>query len=205
MIDVYAWGTTNGLRATLAMAECGLPHKVFPVDLSRKANKSPEYLAINPTGQVPTIVDHDAPEGGRILAQSGAIVLHACRKAGRYIPADTTTYNAAMQWFMHAATDIGGASAGLQQVAVVAPEKVQSTIEIFEQRFIRYFSYVDQQLTDRDFIAGEFSFADIMLYPNYLLRKQLVERSGNFHHIKTWAERLERRPGVRAGMTLLKA
>src|SRR5437762_8816570 len=81
-----------------------------------------------------------------------------------------------MQWCMQAATDIGGASAGLQQVAVVAPEKVQSTVELFEQRFIRYFGYVDQQLQGYDFLGGDFSFADIMLYPNYVLRRALIER-----------------------------
>src|SRR6266536_5307054 len=104
MIDVYAWGTTNGLRATIAMAECGLPHKVIPVDLSRKANRTPEYLAINPAGQIPTIVDHDAPGRPRVLAQSGAIVLYACNKAGRHIPTDEATYYKAMQWCMQAAT-----------------------------------------------------------------------------------------------------
>src|SRR4051812_44760815 len=126
MIDVYAWGTTNGLRATIAMTECGLEHRVIPVDVGRKENRAAQYLAINPAGQIPTIVDHDAPGGPRVLAQSGAIVLYACRKAGRHIPADQSTYFTAMQWCMQAATDIGGASAGLQQVAVVAPEKVQS-------------------------------------------------------------------------------
>ena len=126
------------------------------------ARRTPEYLAINPAGQIPTIVDHGAPGGPRVLAQSGAIVLYACNKAGRHIPTDEATHYTAMQWCMQAATDIGGASAGLQQVAVVAPEKVQSTVELFEQRFIRYFGYVDQQLQGYDFLAGDFSFADII-------------------------------------------
>jgi GSH-dependent disulfide-bond oxidoreductase len=203
MIDVYAWGTTNGLRATLAMAECALAHRVIPVDLGRKAHKTPEYLAINPAGQIPTIVDHGAPGGPRVLAQSGAIVLYACRKAGRHIPADEVAYDTALQWFMQAATDIGGASAGLQQVAVAAPEKVQSTIELFEQRFMRYFGYVDRQLQEREFLAGDFSFADIMMYPNYVLRRQLIERLADLPHLRAWADRMAQRPAVRSGMQLL--
>jgi GSH-dependent disulfide-bond oxidoreductase len=205
MIDVYAWGTTNGLRATLAMAECGLAHQMIPVDLSRKAHKTPEYLAINPAGQIPTIVDHGAPGGPRVLAQSGAIVLYACNKAGRHIPTDEATHYTAMQWCMQAATDIGGASGGLQQVAVVAPEKVQSTVDLFEQRFIRYFGYVDQQLQGYDFLAGDFSFADIMLYPNYVLRRALIERLADLPHLRAWAKRIAQRPGVQAGMQLLEA
>lgn len=205
MIDVYAWGTTNGLRATLAMAECGLEHRVIPVDLGRKAHKAPEYLAINPAGQIPTIVDHAAPGGPRVLAQSAAIVLYACEKAGRHIPADRATYYTALQWAMQAATDIGGTSAGLQQVAVVAPEKVQSTVDLFEQRFMRYFGYVDQQLQGRDFLAGDFSFADIMAYPNYVLRRVLIDRLGDLPHLRAWAARMALRPGVQAGMQLLEA
>lgn len=205
MIDVYAWGTTNGLRATLAMAECGLEHRVIPVDLSRKAHKTPEYLAMNPAGQIPTIVDHGAAEGPRILAQSAAIVLYACDKAAQHIPADRSTYYSALQWAMQAATDIGGASAGLQQVAVVAPEKVQSTVTLFEQRLMRYFGYVDQQLQGRDFLVGDFSFADIMVYPNYVLRRALIEQLGELSHLRAWARRMALRPGVQAGMQLLEA
>jgi len=203
MIDVYAWGTTNGLRATLAMAECGLAHRVIAVNLGRIENKTPEYLGINPTGQIPAIVDHGAPGGPRVLAQSGAIVLYACRKAGRHIPADEAAHDTALQCFMQAATDIGGASAGLQQVAVAAPEKVQSTIELFEQRFMRYFGYVDRQLQEREFLAGDFSFADIMVYPNYVLRRQLIERLADLPHLRAWAGRMTQRPAVRSGMRLL--
>jgi GSH-dependent disulfide-bond oxidoreductase len=203
MIDVYAWGTTNGLRATLAMAECGLAHRVIPVDLGRKAHKTPEYLAINPAGQIPTIVDHGATDGPRVLAQSGAIVLYACRKACRHIPADEAAYDTALQWFMQAATDIGGASAGLQQVAVAAPEKVPSTIELFEQRLMRYFGYVDRQLQEREFLAGDFSFADIMVYPNYVLRRQLIERLADLPRLRAWSDRMAQRPAVRSGMRLL--
>lgn len=204
MIDVYAWGTTNGLRATLAVAECGLEHRVIPVDVGRKQHKTPEYLALNPAGQIPTIVDHGAPGGPMVLAQSAAIVLYACEKAGRHIPADRPTYFTAMQWAMQAATDIGGASAGLQQVAVVAPEKVRSTVALFEQRFMRYFGYVDQQLQGRDFLAGEFSFADIMVYPNYVLRRALIEQLGELPHLRAWADRMALRSGVQAGMQLLR-
>ena len=205
MIDVYAWGTTNGLRATLAMAECGLAHRVIPVDIGRKQHKAAEYLSLNPAGQIPTIVDHGAPQAPRGLTQSAAIVLYACEKAGRHIPADRPTYYTALQWAMQAATDIGGASAGLQQVAVVAPEKVRSTVDLFEQRFMRYFGYVDQQLKDREFLAGDFSFADMMVYPNYVLRRPLIERLGELPRLGAWAARMAQRPGVHAGMQLAEA
>ena len=186
------------------MADGGLPRRVLSVELTRQENRPPEYRAITRAGQLAPVVDHEPPGGPRVLAKSGAIVLYACRKAGRHVPADAAAHDTAMQWFMQAATDIGGASSGLQQVSVAAPEKVPSTIELFEQRFARYFGYVDRQLEAREFLAGEFSFADIMLYPNYLLRRPLIERLADLPHLRAWGERMARRPGVQAGMRLLK-
>lgn len=202
MIDIYAWGTSNGLRATLALAECELEHRVIPVDVGRKVQKEPWYLALNPAGQIPTLVDHDAAGGPRVLTQSGAIVLYACTRAQRFIPSDPAAYFEALRWFMQVATDIGGASAGLQQVAVAAPDKVRSTIELFEQRLARYFGVVDQVLADRPYLAGELSFADLMLYPNYALRRSLVESLVDLPHLRDWAARMAARPGVQAGMQL---
>ena len=203
MLDVYAWKTTNGLRATLAFAECGLEHRVIPVDLTRKEQKSPEYLAINPAGQIPAMIDRSAPGEPFILTQSGAIVMYACTRAGKFIPANQDHYFQALKWFMQAATDIGGTSAALQQVAVIASEKVPSIIELFEQRLVRYFGYVDQQLAGREFLAGEISFADLMMYPNYVLRRAFVDAAADYPNLRAWADRMAQRPGVQAGMRLL--
>lgn len=201
-IEVYAWATTNGLRATLAFAESGLPHRVCPVDLSKQAQKAPEYLAINPAGQIPAMIDRSGDEP-YVLTQSGAIVLYACTKGGRHLPADQKNYFLAMKWFMQAATDIGGASAALHQVSVVAPDKVPSNIALFEQRLVRYFAQVDEQLAGRDYLANELSFADLMMYPNYVLRRALVDKLADLPHLRAWAERLAKRPAVAQGMQLL--
>lgn len=203
MIDLYAWKTTNGLRATLAFAECGLPHRVIPVSLPDKAQKAPEYLAINPAGQIPAMIDRTLPNDPYVLTQSGAIVMYACTKAKSHIPAGERDYFTALKWFMLAASDIGASSAALQQVAVVATEKVPSIIELFEQRLMRYFGLVEQQLQGRDFLAGDISFADLMMYPNYVLRRALVDAAGDFPNLRAWAQRMAQRPGVQAGMRLL--
>lgn len=203
MIDVYAWKTTNGLRATIAFAECDLDHRVIPVDLTLKEQKLPDYLAINPAGQIPAMVDRSVVGVPYVLTQSGAIVMYACTKARKFIPADQAAYFEALKWSMQAATDIGGASAALQQVAVVASEKVPSIIELFEQRLVRYFGMVDQQLAGRQFLVDEISFADLMMYPNYVLRRALLDAAADFSNLRAWADRMARRPGVQRGMSLL--
>lgn len=200
-IEVYAWGTTNGLRATVAFAESGLAHRVVPVDLSKQAQKTPDYLVINPAGQIPAMIDRTSGEPF-VLTQSGAIVLYACTKSGRHIPTDQQTYFLAMKWFMQAATDIGGASAALHQVSVVTPDKVPSNIALFEQRLVRYFAQVDEQLKGRDYLANELSFADLMMYPNYILRRSLVDKLADLPNLRAWAHRLSQRPAVEQGMQL---
>ncbi|MEI2417491.1 glutathione S-transferase N-terminal domain-containing protein [Orrella sp. JC864] len=202
MIDLYAWRTTNGLRATIALAECGLPHRVIPIDVGAGAHKAPEYLRINPAGQIPAMVDPDGP-GARplLLAQSGAIVLYACRKAGRFIPDDAQSQALAMQWAWQAGTDIGGTSAAMNQVEVVSPEKVQAHIDLFRKRFLRYFGIVEAHLAGRDYLAGAISYADFILYPNYALRRHLLEPAA-YPALTTWAARMAARPGVTSGMRL---
>lgn len=202
MIDVYAWRTSNGLRATVALAESGLPHRVIPVDVSAGGQKTPEYLRVNPASQIPALVDPAGPHGKPLLlAQTGAIVLYACQKAGRFIPQDPVQYFQAMQWAFQAASDIAGTSAALNQVENVSPEKVPGHIDLFKKRFARYFGIAEQQLKQRDYLAGELSFADFMLYPNYALKRGLLPAS-EFPALAAWGERMAARPGVQAGMKL---
>ena len=202
MIDIYAWRTSNGLRATIALAESGLEHRVMPIDLGAKANRSDAYLAINPSGQTPTLVDHEGLHGKPVvLRQSGAIVLYALTKAKRHIPADPEDHAVALQWFMQAASDIAGTSASMNQMENVTPEKVPAHIKLFRDRFTRYFGDVERQLNGRDYLAGPLSFADFMLYPNYALRKDLLDAQ-TFPALAAWGERMSSRPGVQAGMAL---
>lgn len=202
MIDLYTWRTTNGLRATIALAECDLPHRVIPVDVGAGAQKSPDYLKINPASQIPAMVDPDGPGGNPlVLAQSGAIVVYACQKAGRFIPDNAADQALAMQWAWQAGTDIGGTSAAMNQVEVVSPIKVPEHVDLFRKRFARYFGIVEKHLSNRDYLANTLSYADFILYPNYALRRNLLDAS-EFPALSAWAQRISQRPGLIKGMRL---
>jgi GST-like protein len=175
---------------------------VIPIDLGAKANRSSEYLDLNPSGQTPTLVDSEGAQGKPlILRQSGAIVLYACRKANRHIPPHPVDYAAALQWFMQASSDIAGTSAALNQMENVTAEKIPAHIKLFRDRFIRYFNDIERHLQSNTYLAREVSFADFMLYPNYALRTDLLD-ANTFPALTAWGKRMSSRPSVQAGMKL---
>jgi len=107
MIDLYAAGTSNGMRARIALEECGLKYNWHPIDLTKGEHKTPQYLALNPMGQIPVIVDNEGPGGKKItLSQSSAIMVYCAEKAGKFIPKDPAKKAAMLEAYMSASTDI---------------------------------------------------------------------------------------------------
>jgi GST-like protein len=201
MIDLYLWGTANGLRASVAIAECGLDHRIHKVDITKGEQRRPEYLKLNPAGTIPAIIDQDGPGGMPLtLAQSGAIIVYACEKAGRFIPTDPRRRAMAGQYFLMAASDVAGTSAAVFRLENVVPEKSAANAEFFKSQLVNYFRLIDRHLAGREYLADEVSFADFMLYPNYALRKPLVEAAGGMENLQRWGETMAARPGVRKGM-----
>ncbi len=201
MIDLYMWGTGNGLRASVVLAETGLPHRVHKVDLTKGEQRSPEFLKLNPAGVIPVIVDQDGPGGKPLtLAQSGAIIVYCCEKAAKFIPTEPRRRAMAAQWFLQAATDVGATGTAVFQLEVAAPEKSPAIVDFFKKRLVAYFRHVDQHLAGREYLADEISFADFMLYPNYALRKAIVDAAGGMDNLQRWGERMAARPGVQKGM-----
>lgn len=200
MIDLYMWGTANGLRAAVALAETGLEHRVHKVDITKGEQRNPEFLKLNPLGAIPVIVDHEGPGGKPLtLAQSGAIVVYACEKAGKFIPTDPARRAMASQWFLFAASDIAGTSSTVFNLEITVPEKSQANADFFKSRLINYFRHVDRHLGEHKYLADDLSFADLMLYPNYSARKPLLE-SAELQNLKRWGETMAARAGVQKGM-----
>jgi len=199
MIDLYTWGTGNGLRAAVTLAESGLAHVVHKVDLSKGENKKPAFLAINPAGQIPALVDSDGPGGKPVtLAQSGAILFYAAEKSGRMLPQDAARRYVALQWMMQGCSDVAGTNGALFAVENAVPEKSAANADFFKARLTNFFRNADARLAGRDYLADEFSVADVALYPVVHTRKALVE---GFANLNAWRERMAARPGVQKGMS----
>ena len=201
MIDLYLAGTANGFRAAVALAECGLEYRAHKVDLAQGEQRTQGFLAMNPAGQIPVMVDRDAAGGEITLAQSGAIILYAAEKSGKFLPKDAAARARVLQWFMLGATDVAPASGSIFQLEMAAPEKNETITEHFRKRFLKYLSVCDAQLAKgNEFIAGELSVADFMVYPNYFARKALIDAAGGFAALHAWGARMGARPGVQKGM-----
>ena len=203
MIDLYTAGTQNGHRAAVMLEESGLAYRAHRLNLAAGDQKKPEYLAINPAGLIPAILDHDGPGGKPLtLSQSGAIVLYLAEKTGKFIPNDAARRAIALQWFMQACTDCAAASGGIFLAGNAVPDKSRSNVEFFEQRLLRFLGVVDARLASNDYLAGELSVADFALYPLVATRMPLIEKAGGLTNLRRWASTMSARPGVAKGMTV---
>ncbi len=204
MIDLYLAPTANGLRAAVALEEAGLSYRAHMVDLAKGEQRSPEFLKLNPAGLIPVIVDDDGPGGNPLtLSQSGAIVLYAAEKSGKLLPRDEAGRAIALQWVMQAASDISGASNAVFHTELRVPEKSAANLDYLRKRLLAYFAVCDRQLQGRDFLTGELSVADLMLYPNFATRKPLLDEAGGLANLQRWGAGMAARPGVARGMRFL--
>lgn len=201
MIDLYTFQTSNGQRAAIMLEECGFPYRVHKIDLFKNEQQAADYLALNPIGAIPVIVDPEGPGGKPLtLTQSGAIALYLAEKAKRLIPTDPVRRVAALQWFMYAMTDCAPASANLFLLGVRAPEKSEANLEWLGERMLRYFRAADARLAGRDYLADELSVADFALYPVYAVRRQKIDAAGGMPNLDRWGAALAARSGVAKGM-----
>ncbi len=203
MIDLYAAGTSNGMRAKIMLEECGLPYKLHPIDLMKGDNKKPEFLAMNPMAQIPVIVDSDGPSNKKItMAQSVAILIYLAEKTGKFIPRDPAKRAALWQPLMNAATDMGptlGAVFGIHRSA--QPHKPSQ--EIFEGRFRQYLQAWDDTLAKQKYCAGdEVTIADFALYAVFARCKGVMPAlTQGFKNLDRWEAEIGTRPGVKKGMS----
>lgn len=201
MIDVYFSGTANGFRATIACEECGLTYRLHKLDIAKGETRTPEYLKINPAGLIPAIVDSEGPGGKPFtLTQSAAIILYAAEKSGRFLPKDAATRYQALQWLFQVASDVAGTSGAVFRLENSVPEKSAGSVDYFKKRLLNFFRDCDRQLEGHEFLAGEISVADLMLYPGFVARKALIDADGGFANLQRWAATMAARPAIQRGM-----
>ena len=200
MIDFYTAPTMNGRRAALALAECELAHRFYRLDLQTGDQRKPDFLRINPRGTIPVIIDNAGPGGKPIsTTQSGAIVRYCAQKSGKLIPHDPQGRIEAFEWFMQAVTDVGPSSSAIFQLSL-APEKNAANVIHFEQRFLQNCANVDEHLESRAYLAGEFSIADIALYPVIAVRSALIDEAVGLANLKAWKRRIASREQIISAM-----
>ena len=202
MIDLYAAGTSNGVRARIALEECGLPYTLHLIALDKGEHKTAAFLAMNPQGQIPVIVDRDGP-GGRTLtlAQSTAILIYCAEKSGRFMPQDRAARAAVLQALMSGSTDVTpyfGAASALTRLKEPHPPAVQ----LLKDRLRAMFKVWDDTFATRRQCAGdEVSIADLSLYPGYWrVKGAMPEVVDGFADLSRWAEAMAARPAIQRAL-----
>ena len=201
MIDFYTWGTPNGRKVSILLEETGLPYRVHPVDISQGQQHDPAYLAINPNGKIPALVDSDGPGDKPITVfESGAIMIYLAEKTGTFLPAEAR-YEV-LQWLLWQMGGFGPILGQTHYFRRMAKEQVPHAIERFTAETRRLYGVLERRLAEAEYVAGPYSIADMALYPWATRHEWQMIDLADFPHVKRWYDALSARPAVQKGMAV---
>jgi glutathione S-transferase len=202
MIELYTAPTPNGRKVSIALEEMELPYQVHGIDLMAGEQRQPEFLAINPNGRIPAIVDGDA--GHFPVFESGAILAWLAEKSGRFLPAAAKPRSVVLQWLFF---QVGGVGPMMGQANVFfryAEEKIPYAIERYQREVRRLFEVYDRRLAEHEFLAGDYSIADMATWPWIVSHDWSGVPVDGLEHLQRWLGAIGARPAVRRGMDVPK-
>lgn len=199
MIDLYYWGTPNGHKITIFLEEAGLPYELHPVNIMRGEQFREEFLKIAPNNRIPAIVDRDPADGGAPISlfESGAILWYLAEKTGRFIPSTAREKADVSQWLFWQMAGLGPMAGQNHHFRNYAPEKVPYAIERYGKETKRLYGVLERGLSGREYIAGEYSIADMAIYPWTVPYEAQGVNLAEFPNVKAWFERIASRPAVK--------
>jgi GST-like protein len=207
MIDLYTWTTPNGRKISIMLEETGLPYKVIPVDLGKEEQHSARFTALNPNQKIPAIVDHDLDGEPLAIFESGAILVHLAEKTGGFLPRDVRGRAAVMQWLMFQMSHVGPIIGQTGHFVNQAPEKIPYAIQRFIDESLRIIGVLNAGLAEREYLAGEYSIADIATYPWVVaawgpFQSMMPEKVGELGDVRRWLDAVGARAAVQRGMKI---
>ena len=205
MIDVFSWATPNGHKVHIMLEECGLPYRVFPVNIGAGDQFKPEFLAISPNNKIPAITDPQGPDGQPIsLFESGAILVYLAAKTGKFMPASDRAKYEVLQWLMFQMGSVGPMLGQAHHFRMYAPEKLHYAIERYSNEAKRIYGVIDRRLARSAFLGGpDYSIADIATFPWLRSWENQGIVLADYPHLKAWFERIAERPAVQRGVKVL--
>jgi len=198
MIELYTAGTPNGWKISIALEELGMPYTVHPVDIMNGEQKQPAFLRINPNGRIPAIIDTD--EDNLSIFESGAILIHLAEKAGRLIGRDTASRSRVLQWLMFQMGGIGPMMGQANVFHRYFPEKIKPAIDRYQGEVRRLLGVLDGQLAAHEYLAGEYSIADIANWSWVRIHDWGGVGIDGLPHLQRWLDAIEARPAVQRGV-----
>lgn len=198
MITLYTSATPNGHKPSVTLEEMGIPYTVKAIKLSEGTQKEPWFLAINPNGRIPAIVDHD--EGDFAVFESGAIMIYLAEKSGKFMPADAKGRSRVLQWLMFQMGGIGPMMGQANVFFRYFPEKIQPAIDRYQNETKRLFGVLDGHLAQNEYLAGDYSIADIANFCWVRIHDWSGVDIAPFPNLKRWLDQIAERPAVQRGL-----
>jgi GSH-dependent disulfide-bond oxidoreductase len=197
-IDLYTWATPNGWKASCTLEELEIAYRLFPVDIMKGEQKTPEYVRLNPNGRIPTIVDHEADDFA--VFESGAIMIYLAEKAGRLLPREFKARSRVIQWLMFQMGGVGPMQGQANVFFRYFPERLPAAISRYQNEVTRLYGVLDRQLKDSEWLAGDFSIADIANWSWCRTHNWAGVSVDEMPHLQRWMAAIEQRPGCARGV-----
>jgi GST-like protein len=198
MIDLYYWTTPNGHKITIFLEETKLPHTIIPVNIGAGDQFKPEFLKIAPNNRIPAIVDHEPAGGGEPISlfESGAILLYLADKIGKLIPTPIRERAEVLQWLFWQMGGLGPMAGQNHHFSQYAPEKIPYAINRYVNETGRLYAVLNKQLSQQEFVAGDYSIADIAIYPWIVPYERQGQNLEDFPHLHRWFNAIKARPAT---------
>ena len=198
MIDLYYWTTPNGHKITIFLEETGLPYRILPINIGKGDQFQPDFLKVSPNNKIPAIVDHAPADGGAPLSlfESGAILQYLADKTGKLLPTDLRGRTEVLQWLNWQMGGLGPMAGQNHHFGRYAPQRIEYAVDRYVKETARLYAVLNRRLADRDYIAGDYSIADIACYPWIVPHEAQQQDLKDFPHLARWFERMAARPAV---------
>ena len=198
MIVLHYWPTPNGHKITMFLEETGTPYRVVPVNISTGDQFKPEFLAISPNNRIPAIVDTEPGDGGEPVSvfESGAILVYLAEKTGNFLPKDLRGRRDAMQWLFWQMGGLGPMAGQNHHFVQYAPERIPYAMDRYVRETSRLYKVMDIRLADHEFLAGDYSIADMASYPWVVPWKRQQQNLDDFPHLRRWFDAIRARPAT---------
>ena len=199
MIDLYYWPTPNGRKISIMLEECELEYHTVPVDIGRGDQFRPEFLEISPNNRMPAIVDHDTAIS---VFEGGAILIYLAEKSARLLPKDQQSRFETLQWLFWQSGGLGPMAGQLSHFVNYVKDPVPYAHDRYANEYDRLLAVMDVRLRDREFLAGDYSIADIAAFPWVMPYRRLGNDLDHFENLRRWFDAIKSRPAVQRGVDL---
>lgn len=203
MIDLYYWGTPNGLKITIALEEMGLDYQIIPINILANDQFQPDFLSISPNNKIPAIVDQDGPHHQSIsIFESGAILQYLGRKTGQFYPKDEVQRMQVEQWLMWQMSGFGPMLGQNHHFSRFAPERIPYATHRYVEETKRLYTVLNKQLIGQDYVAGEYSIADMAIFPWILRYEWQGIDLADYPEVQKYMRRIQARPAVHKALAI---